>query len=42
MAGIPMWIPHATVALGFALILVTALCGLIRMTRRVPEREAEP
>ena len=42
MAGVPMWIPHATVTLGFALILVVALCGLIRMTRRVPEREAEP
>jgi TRAP-type C4-dicarboxylate transport system permease small subunit len=42
MAGIPMWIPHATVALGFALILVTALWGLLRMTRRLPEREAKP
>ena len=42
MAGIPMWIPHATVALGFGLILVVALCGLVRMIRRTPEREAEP
>jgi TRAP-type C4-dicarboxylate transport system permease small subunit len=42
MAGIPMWIPHATVALGFALILVTALWGFVRMTRRLPEREAKP
>jgi TRAP-type C4-dicarboxylate transport system permease small subunit len=42
MAGIPMWIPHATVALGFALILVTAVWGLVRMTRRLPEREAKP
>ena len=42
MAGIPMWIPHATVALGFGLILVVALCGLVRMMRRMPEREAEP
>jgi TRAP-type C4-dicarboxylate transport system permease small subunit len=42
MAGIPMWIPHATVALGFALILVVALCGLVRMMRRLLEREAEP
>jgi TRAP-type C4-dicarboxylate transport system permease small subunit len=42
MAGIPMWIPHATVALGFALILVVALCGLVRMMRRTPEREARP
>jgi TRAP-type C4-dicarboxylate transport system permease small subunit len=42
MAGVPMWIPHATVALGFALILVVALWRLARMTRRLPEREAEP
>jgi len=42
MAGIPMWIPHATVAIGFTLILVVALWGLARMTRRSPEREAEP
>jgi len=42
MAGIPMWIPHATVALGFALILVTALWGLVRMAQRLPEREARP
>jgi TRAP-type C4-dicarboxylate transport system permease small subunit len=42
MAGISMWIPHATVAIGFALILVVALCGLARMTRRSPERGAEP
>src|SRR5215472_13354908 len=42
MAGVPMWIPHATVALGFALILVVALWRLARMTRRSPEREAEP
>jgi TRAP-type transport system small permease protein len=42
MAGIPMWIPHATVALGFGLILVFAVCGLVRMMRRMPEREAEP
>jgi TRAP-type transport system small permease protein len=42
MAGIPMWIPHATVAIGFALMLVVALWGLARMTRRSPERGAEP
>jgi TRAP-type C4-dicarboxylate transport system permease small subunit len=42
MAGIPMWIPHATVAIGFTLILVVALWGLARMTRRSPERGAEP
>jgi len=41
MAGVPMWIPHATVTLGFALILVVALWRLARMTRRLPEREAE-
>jgi len=42
MAGIPMWIPHATVALGFGLILVVALWSLVRMMRRSPEREARP
>jgi TRAP-type C4-dicarboxylate transport system permease small subunit len=42
MAGVPMWIPHATVALGFALILVVALWSLARVTRRSPERGAEP
>ena len=38
MAGIPMWIPHATVALGFALILAVALWRLVRMARQMPER----
>jgi TRAP-type C4-dicarboxylate transport system permease small subunit len=44
MAGIPMWIPHATVALGFGLILIIAVWGLVRMTRRMPQHsgEAEP
>ena len=27
MAGVPMWIPHGTVALGFALILIVAVLG---------------
>ena len=30
MAGVPMWIPHGTVALGFALMLIVAVWGLIR------------
>jgi TRAP-type C4-dicarboxylate transport system permease small subunit len=38
MAGVPMWIPHGTVALGFGLILVVALWNLDRMARRMPER----
>jgi TRAP-type C4-dicarboxylate transport system permease small subunit len=46
MAGIPMWIPHATVALGFGLMLVVAVCRLIHMARGLPERpvrdEAQP
>ena len=29
MAGVPMWIPHGTVALGFALILLVALWRLV-------------
>jgi TRAP-type C4-dicarboxylate transport system permease small subunit len=40
MAGIPMWIPHATVALGFGLMLVVAVWGLIRMAQRVTARAA--
>jgi TRAP-type transport system small permease protein len=46
MAGIPMWIPHGTVALGFGLILVVTVCRLVRVARRLPEPsaggEAEP
>lgn len=38
MAGVPMWIPHATVALGFALILIVAAWSLVRMVRPAPER----
>ena len=38
MAGIPMWIPHATVALGFGLILAVAVWRLVRMARQMPER----
>jgi TRAP-type transport system small permease protein len=38
MAGVPMWIPHGTVALGFGLMLVVALWNLDRMARRMPER----
>ena len=38
MAGIPMWIPHATVALGFALILAVAVWRLMRTARKMPER----
>ena len=37
MAGVPMWIPHGTVALGFALVLVVVVWRLVRMARRVPE-----
>lgn len=37
MAGIPMWIPHGTVALGFGLILIIAAWRVIHMARRKPE-----
>jgi TRAP-type transport system small permease protein len=40
MAGIPMWIPHGTVALGFGLILVVTVCRLVRVARRLPEPSA--
>jgi len=41
MAGVPMWIPHATVALGFALILVVVAWGLVRMARPAPKSPSE-
>lgn len=34
MAGVPMWIPHGTVALGFGLILIIALWRVVGMARR--------
>lgn len=40
MAGVPMWIPHGTVALGFALMLIVAVWGLIRMAQQMTARAA--
>jgi TRAP-type C4-dicarboxylate transport system permease small subunit len=41
MAGVPMWIPHGTVALGFALILVIAAWRLVTViTQRADEHSA--
>jgi TRAP-type C4-dicarboxylate transport system permease small subunit len=41
MAGVPMWIPHGSVALGFALILLIACWRLATvMMRREAERAA--
>jgi TRAP-type C4-dicarboxylate transport system permease small subunit len=37
MSGVPMWIPHGAVALGFALILVIALWRIVTIGRPVPE-----
>jgi TRAP-type C4-dicarboxylate transport system permease small subunit len=34
MAGVPMWIPHGTVALGFGLMLIIALWRLVGIARR--------
>ncbi len=42
MAGVPMWIPHATVALGFGLILIVAIWRLVRMARKMPEPTGRP
>ena len=46
MAGVPMWIPHGTVALGFGLILIIALWRLVGIARRtehsIPKGEAKP
>jgi len=38
MAGVPMWIPHSLVALGFLLILIVAVCGLIHLAQRLTAR----
>ncbi len=41
MAGVPMWIPHGTVALGFALILLIAVWRLVTVaTGREQPRSA--
>jgi len=36
MAGVPMWIPHGMVALGFGLILIIALWSVVAFMRRAP------
>jgi TRAP-type C4-dicarboxylate transport system permease small subunit len=36
MSGMPMWIPHGTVALGFGLILIVALWSTVAFMRRAP------
>jgi TRAP-type transport system small permease protein len=36
MAGVPMWIPHGTVALGFFLILIVAIWRVVAMALRGP------
>ena len=41
MAGVPMWIPHGAVALGFGLILIIALWRAVIGTRR-DERRSRP
>lgn len=46
MTGVPMWIPHGTVALGFGLVFIIAIWRVVRMARRMPEptavRETKP
>ena len=41
MAGVPMWIPHGMVALGFGLMLIFAVCKLVRLARRTPAPSIE-
>ncbi len=36
MAGIPMWIPHGTLALGFGLILIVAIWRVLRTAKPGP------
>jgi C4-dicarboxylate transporter DctQ subunit len=40
MAGVPMWIPHSTVALGFCLILIVAVWRLLHAARPGPSSGA--
>jgi TRAP-type C4-dicarboxylate transport system permease small subunit len=42
MAGVPMWIPHAFVALGFALILLIAGWRLVTVAARGRAEPASP
>ena len=41
MAGVPMWIPHGTVAFGFGLILLLAVWALVRMVLRKPDAQPQ-
>lgn len=41
MAGVPMWIPHGVIALGFGLILIIALSRVLGAARRPPEPAAK-
>jgi TRAP-type C4-dicarboxylate transport system permease small subunit len=41
MAGVPMWIPHGAVALGFGLILIVTVWRLISIVRQTPEKTSE-
>jgi TRAP-type C4-dicarboxylate transport system permease small subunit len=34
MAGVPMWVPHGTVALGFGLMLIIAIQRIVVIARR--------
>jgi TRAP-type C4-dicarboxylate transport system permease small subunit len=42
MAGVPMWIPHGIVALGFALILLIACWRLIVVVTGRETKTAPP
>jgi TRAP-type C4-dicarboxylate transport system permease small subunit len=41
MAGVPMWIPHGAVAVGFALILIVTIWRLVGLARRSPQTTSE-
>jgi TRAP-type C4-dicarboxylate transport system permease small subunit len=42
MAGVPMWIPHGSVALGFALILLIAAWRLVAVITRHADDHSAP
>src|SRR5262245_51677959 len=41
MAGVPMWIPHGLVGLGFALMLIAAAWRLMGLPRQAAEKSEE-
>ncbi len=41
MAGVPMWVPHGTVLVGFALMLLVAAWSIVRLVFNVSQADGE-